>query len=175
MGSRATDPPLLDDVEAVMATRMDTGRSRTVPTPLNLSSSLHSTMSPPTLLYDLPRASTITPTARPPRPSPRSPPPRNQSRGPRSPTTPPLGATLSHPRPVYAGRDTPGSPPRTTKHTPPPSRPLSASGSLELEAFAAHCRAWSVSPRHCHSQLKFTHRHNLLTGIFNKMLRQVLS
>ena len=144
--SGATDSPLLDEVEDIMATRMDTGRSRTGPTPLNLSSSLYSTTSPPTLLYDLPQASTITPTPRTPRPSPRSPPPRSRSRGPRSPTTPPLGATLSHPRPLYASRDTPGSPPRTTKHTPPPSRPLSASGSLELEAFASQCRAWSVSP-----------------------------
>ena len=128
-----------------MTAKMDFARTRTLPSPLNLSSSLHSTTSPPPLLYDLPQASSITPTARPPRPSPRSPPPRNRSRGPMSPTTPPFGPTLSHPRPVYAGRDIPGSPPRATKHTPPPSRPLSASAPLELEAFAAHCRAWSVS------------------------------
>lgn len=172
--SRATDSVLLNDVQVIMTARMDSGRSRTLPTPLNLSSSLYSTTSPPTLLYDLPQASTITPTARPPRPSPRSPPPRSRSRGPRSPTTPPLGPTLSHPRPVYAGRDAPGSPPRNTKHTPPPSRPLSASGSLDFEAFAAQCRAWSVSPAlpfsaHIHSLSQF------LAGIFNKMLQQVLS
>ena len=147
-----------------MTARTDAGRSRALPTPLNLSSSLYSTTSPPTLLYDLPQASTITPTARPPRPSPRSPPPRSRSRGPRSPTTPPLGLTLSHPRPVYAGRDAPGSPPRATKHTPPPSRPLSASGSLDFEAFAAHCRAWSVSPAlpfsaHIHLPLQFSRRY----------------
>ena len=147
-----------------MTARMDTGRSRTLPTPLNLSSSLYSTTSPPTLLYDLPQASTITPSARPPRPSPRSPPPRSRSRGPRSPTTPPLGLTLSHPRPLYASRDVPGSPPRTTKHTPPPSRPLSASGSLDFEAFATHCRAWSVSPAwpfsaHIHSPSQFSCRY----------------
>ena len=147
-----------------MTARMDSGRSRTLPTPLNLSSSLYSTTSPPTLLYDLPQASTITPTARPPRPSPRSPPPRSRSRGPRSPTTPPLGPTLSHPRPLYAGRDAPGSPPRNTKHTPPPSRPLSASGSLDFEAFAAQCRAWSVSPAlpfsaHIHSPSQFYRRY----------------
>jgi hypothetical protein len=56
-------------------------------------------------------------------------------------------------------------------HLPDRCPPLGHSNLKCLPPIAA----LGLSRRHCHSQLKFTHRHNSLTGTFNKMLRQVIS
>jgi len=68
-------------------------------------------------------------------------------------------------------QDRPNALQSTPLHLPDRCPPLDHSNSKRLPPIAVLGR----SPRHCHSQLKFTHSHDSLTGIFNKMPRQVIS
>ena len=80
-------------------------------------------------------------------------------------------ATPAHFMQAGTPRDHPHTLQSTPLHLPDRYPPLDHSNSKRLLPIAVP----GLSPRHCHSQLKFTHPPNSLTGIFNKMLRQVLS
>jgi hypothetical protein len=111
--------------------RLQTPRPRQPPAPLHFeqssftpSSALSSQQTPPTLLYDLPSTSSMTPPT-----SPKS-----------------KGRLVSPSSPSFPGRSRPG---RNGRPTPPPSarnRSTTPSGVApsELEKFAEYCRAWYV-------------------------------
>lgn len=111
--------------------RLQAPRPRHVPAPLHFeqssftpSSAVSSQQTPPTLLYDLPSTSSMTPPT-----SPKS-----------------KGRLVSPTSPSFPGRSRPG---RNGRPTPPPSarnRSTTPSGVApnELEKFAEICRAWYV-------------------------------